>query len=462
MRARVAGIIDFPSQDCPPKVLERLRLDLSFPNPEHLARRRMRRYTGGTPEHIECLVETCDGRVEIPRGAVGLLRRRAANAGLDLSFDDQRRVLPPVELQADIELRPYQAEAVRNMVRGVQGTVVMPPGAGKTATGTAAIATLGQPTLVIVHTHDLVEQWRQSIDRFLSVETGLVSDGEYRLAPITVATVQTLVRMVPTELAELSARFGCIIVDEAHHAPASTFRVVLSALAARYRFGLTATPEREDGLSSLLDLTLGERLFEIGYPELVAAGYLEAPEVRPIYSSFDFDYGGPDDLHACMDALVNDPKRNALVSNLVAREAQAGHTVLVLSGRVAHCRTLARMIQDRGAQAEVLVGAVKKPQRKDILDRFRSGELPVVVASTLADEGLDVPRMDRVILAFPGRAKGRTAQRLGRLMRPHPEKRGAVLFDIIDPAVAPLLNQFRERNRLYRRLAAGIQRPEED
>ena len=84
----------------------------------------------------------------------------------------------------------------------------------------------------------------------------------------------------------------------------------------------------------------------------------------------------------------------------------------------------------------------------------------MVVASTLADEGLDVPRMDRVILAFPGRTKGRTAQRLGRLMRPHPDKRGAVLFDIVDAAVAPLLRQFRERNRLYKRLAVGIQRRE--
>ncbi len=461
MRARVAGTIDFSLKDCPPKVLERLRIDLSFPNPEHISRRRMGRYTGGTPERIECLEETGDGRVEIPCGAVGLLRRRAANAGLDLSFDDQRQVLSPIELHAKIDLRPYQAEAVRAMARGVQGTVVMPPGAGKTATGTAAIAKIGQPALIVVHTHDLVEQWRRSIDRFLGVEAGVISDGERCIAPTTVATVQTLVRMRRPELDELSTHFGCVIVDEAHHAPASTFRVVLSTLAARYRFGLTATPEREDGLSPLLDLTMGGRLFEIGYPELVAGGYLQAPEVRPVYSSFDFDYGGPEDLHACMDALVRDPQRNALVSDLAAHEAKGGHTVLVLSGRVAHCRLLARMIQERGVSAEVLVGAVKKTERKEILERFRGGELPVVVASTLADEGLDVPRMDRVILAFPSRAKGRTAQRLGRLMRPHPGKDGAVLFDVVDPAVAPLLRQFRERNRLYRHLAAGIHRPEE-
>jgi superfamily II DNA or RNA helicase len=163
-------------------------------------------------------------------------------------------------------------------------------------------------------------------------------------------------------------------------------------------------------------------------------------------------------MHACMDALVADEVRNDLIADLATREATDGHTVLVLSGRVAHCRRLAKMVRERGVDAEVLVGAVKKSKRKEILDRFRSGELPVVVASTLADEGLDVPRMDRVILAFPSRTKGRTAQRLGRLMRPHPDKSGAVLFDIVDASVAPLLRQFRERNRLYKRLAAGIQR----
>lgn len=458
MRARVGGTIEFKIGECPPKLLERLRIDLSFPNPEHISRRRMGRYTGGTSERIECLVETGDGQAVIPRGAVGLLRHRAAQVGVELTFEDERRVLSPIEVTAAIQLRPYQAKAVDAMARGIQGSVVMPPGAGKTATGTAAIARIGQPTLIIVHTHDLVEQWHRSIERFLGFEAGVISDGDKQLAPITVATVQTLVRMSRRELSDLSERFGCVIVDEAHHAPASTFRVVLSALAARYRFGLTATPEREDGLSPLLDLTLGGRLFEIGYPELVADGYLQAPEVRPIYTSFDFDYGGPDDMHACMDALVADGVRNDLIADLAAREATDGHTVLVLSGRVAHCRRLARMVRERGVDAEVLVGAVKKPKRKEILDRFRSGELPVVVASTLADEGLDVPRMDRVILAFPSRTKGRTAQRLGRLMRPHPDKSGAVLHDIVDASVAPLLRQFRERNRLYKRLAAGFQR----
>jgi superfamily II DNA or RNA helicase len=454
MRAVVAGTIAFLAADCHPKALERLRRSLSFPNPEYISRRRMGRQVAGVPERIECLVERRDGWVEIPRGAVGLLRMQLAEAGAAVDFQDQRVLHPAAGLKATVELRPYQAEAVERMLRGVQGVVVMPCGGGKTVAGTAAIGAIDQPTLVVVHTHDLLEQWRETIRRILGVEAGVVAEGACDPSAVTVATVQTLVRLPFDRLDALAARFGCVIVDEAHHAPASTFQAVLSRMPARYRYGLTATPQREDGLTSLLDLTLGERLFEVSYAELVAQGYLDSPEVRPVYSSFSFDYAGPDDHQACMSALVDNAERNDLVADLAAREARDGHSVLVLSGRVEHCRCLARLIGEHGVRAEVLVGAVKKPERRRILDELRGGQLLVVVASTLADEGLDVPRLDRIVLAFPGRTKGRTAQRIGRLMRPHPDKQGAVLFDIVDAAVPPLLRQYRERSRIYERLAA--------
>lgn len=454
MRAVVTGTIAFRTADCPPKALERLRRDLSFPNPEFVARRRMGRQVAGVRERIVCLAEHGDGWTEVPRGAVALLRRRLAEVGIAVEFDDRRVTHPATGLSASVELRSYQAAAVSRMQRGVQGTVVMPCGGGKTVAGTAAAAEIDQPTLVVVHTHDLLEQWRDTVRRLLGIEVGVVAEGRCEPGAITVATVQTLVRMRPEDLDALGAQFGCVIVDEAHHAPASTFRAVLARMPARYRFGLTATPRREDGLTPLLGFTLGERLFEIGYADLVAAGYLAAPEVRPVYSSFTFDYASADDHHACMEALIGDDERNELVADLAAAEANAGHTVLVLSGRVAHCRRLAGMIGRRGVAAEVLVGAVKKADRRRILDDFRAGRVAVVVASTLADEGLDVPRLDRIVLAFPGRTQGRTAQRIGRLMRPHPDKQGAVLFDVVDAAVPPLLRQFRARRRIYDRIAA--------
>ena len=154
----------------------------------------------------------------------------------------------------------------------------------------------------------------------------------------------------------------------------------------------------------------------------------------------------------CIKALVEDSDRNTLIVELATKAASDGHTVLVLSSRVQHCRLLAALINEQKIEAEVLVGATPKAGRQAIIDGFRAGRVSVVVASTLADEGLDVPRLDRIILAYPSRAKGRTAQRLGRLMRPHPEKKKSILYDVVDPSIGVLLGQYRRRQRLY----AGI------
>ena len=455
MRAAVAGTITFRAEDCPAKVLEQLVRDLSFPNPEYVSRLRLGRYLGAVPEKICCVLQR-SGLIELPRGAAGLLRRRIKASGDTVEFEDRRSTFEPAGFVADVQLRPYQQEALEWMRRGLQGYVVMPCGAGKTVTGVATIAAIDQPTLIVVHTSDLLEQWRQTVRQILSIDAGIVAEGKRTLGPVTVATVQTLVRMPADELRKLGTGFGCVVVDEAHHAPASTFQTVLAAMPARYRFGLTATPKREDGLAPLLRLTLGEQLFSVDYGELVAGGYLQVPEIRYVYTAFEFDYGGAKDHQRCMAALTSDGERNATIADLAAREANDRHTVLVLSGRVEHCRRLGRLIRERGVGAKVLVGATGKGERQKILTDFRDGTVPVVVASTLADEGLDVPRLDRIILAFPGRARSRTTQRLGRLMRLHPGKSAPVLFDVVDASVTPLMRQFRERRRAYKKLLGEV------
>jgi superfamily II DNA or RNA helicase len=150
-----------------------------------------------------------------------------------------------------------------------------------------------------------------------------------------------------------------------------------------------------------------------------------------------------------LDTLVRDGERNALIADLVVAEAAAGKLCLVLSGRVDHCEALCTLIRARGVQAELLTGSVKKERRTELLNAARGGKVPVLVATTLADEGLDLPALSRVFLTYPGRARGRTLQRLGRLMRTHPDKNDAVLFDFVDRKVPVLRRHHVERRRLY-------------
>lgn len=449
MPARVDSAITLRASEVPSKVVERLRRALSFPNPAYLDRLRLGLYAGGEPETI-CLVDEQSDELRLPRGAIHALRRAGAQEGLIIACDDAR-VLPVETLPEipELPLRDYQAAAVEKLVKITQGTVVIPCGGGKTRVGMGAIARLRTPTLVLVHTLDLAEQWLGELKDKLGLDAGLVGDGEQRVAPVTVAVVQALVRWDAEGLDAFLGGFGLVILDEAHHVAVSTFYSVVDRCPARYRLGLTATPEREDGLTALLDLYLGTPLSVVTHEELVEAGVLTVPEIRSVETEFSYPYTCAEDYSPLLAAVAVDQRRNQLIVDAVVAEAQAGNVCLVLSGRVEHCRRLADGITAAGVSAAVLTGEVKRARRKELLDQARAGELSVLVATSLADEGLDLPRLSRVFLAFPSRARGRTIQRLGRLMRPHPGKVDAVLFDFVDRKVPILRRHHLERRRLY-------------
>ncbi len=447
VQAVVDGMIRFNPREMHPRVVEHLLRDLSFPNPEYISRVRYGRWVGATPEEIS-LLEEQDGLATVPRGAVALVREALRAAGQELAFVDRRTVCPEVHYDFRFELRSYQERAVMALVNRAQGCAIVPCGGGKTVIGAAAIARTGQPALILVHTHDLVEQWSTTVTDALGLDAGIVAGGRFELRQITVATVQSLITLDDSARADLGARFGTVILDEAHHAPANVFREVLSWLPGKYRFGLTATPERSDGLTPMLHLCIGPELFRIDHQQLVGAGHLVVPRVVPVSTGATTDA----ETHAAIVGdLASDPDRNRLIVELVAREARAGCSVLVLSGRVDHCQRLAKLITAAGTEAVALTSKVAKHKRTGILDRFRDGSLKVVCATSLADEGLDISRLERLVLATPARAEGRTIQRLGRLMRPHPGKRTPVLYDLVDDI--PLARrQFAARKRAYRKV----------
>jgi superfamily II DNA or RNA helicase len=407
-----------------------------------------------------CFVEDDEHEVRLPRGAIHTLRRLASIEALSVECDD-RRVLPVEQLPhlPSPPLRDYQHAAVTKLVNVAQGTAVIPCGGGKTRVGIGALARLRTPTLILVHTLDLAEQWRGELLALLGIEAGIIGDGEVSPAPVTVGVIQALTRWPVAQLDAFLARFGLVILDEAHHVAASTFRDVVGRCPARYRLGLTATPDREDGLTPLLELYLGEPLAVLSHQELVAAGVLTLPEIRSVETEFTYPYGGAEDYAPMLAALAADDARNTVIVEAIAGEARGGHTCLVLSGRVDHCEGLVRRLRRADVSAALLTGRVPKDRRKELLDDARAGRLGVLVATSLADEGLDLPRLSRVFLVYPGRARGRTMQRLGRLMRPHPEKGTAVLFDFVDRRVPILRRHHVERRRLYREVLGAAAAP---
>ena len=288
MLARVDAAIRIDRASMPDRLLERLRRTLSFPNPAYLDRLRLGLRPGGEPEEL-CFLDDAGDEVRLPRGAIHDLRRLALMDSVEIRCED-RRVLPPARLPAlpAVGLRDYQERAVAALDRATQGTVVLPCGGGKTRVGVGAVARLRTPALVLVHTLDLAEQWRAELRAVLGLEAGLVGGGVDTPAEVTVGVIQTLVRWTPARLDAFLGGFGLLVLDEAHHVAASTFHAIVGRCPARYRLGLTATPQREDGLTALLELFLGRPLVVVSHEELVAAGVLALPEIDLVETGFSF------------------------------------------------------------------------------------------------------------------------------------------------------------------------------
>lgn len=375
-------------------------------------------------------------------------------APVDVANAEDRTVCPPAPgvSATSIELRPLQRAACRAWWdAGQTGQIVAPCGAGKTIMGLALVASCPTPALVLVHTLDLLRQWVDRARELLpGVEVSTIGGGKVgRPARLTVATLQTLGRWTWREREEFGARFGLVIADECHHTPALGICECLAALPGRYRLGLTATPTRHDGLTDLITWSCGPIRYQLSQADMEATGATLAPTIRWVATG----YAAIDTAHSArrMTALVEDGDRNAIMVALARGVVRSGRSVLVLSERVEHCRTLAEAIARDGTTCESLVGEVTAARRADLLGRLRSGALQAVTATTIADEGLDVPSLDAVILATPTGNVQRVQQRVGRALRSSPGKEQPEVIDLVDDW-GPWGGYAWRRYHLYRRL----------
>jgi len=329
--------------------------------------------------------------------------------------------------------------------------LIAPCGGGKTVTGIGILTTLKQPTLILVHTNDLLTQWRSELasKAQLPFSPGQWGGGNKDLQSVTVATIQTLIRANPQELRELLSKFGCVILDEAHHCPADTFMGVMNMSPSKYRFGLTATPERKDGLEELMYRVIGPVRAEITDSDLVAEGRSQLCDVVDINTSFYTRFGA-DEWTKLLAELVKDGDRNRLIVSKVVEDWQDGQFPLVLSDRVGHCRQLQQMLKQHGMNAQLLVGDVNRKQRESIVNHAKDGLVDAIIATKVADEGLDIPNLSSIHLVSPTANKAKTQQRIGRIRRPMPNKR-SIVFDYIDVRVPSLARMAKQRRSMYKR-----------
>jgi superfamily II DNA or RNA helicase len=365
--------------------------------------------------------------------------------------------------QLALHPRPYQREALRNwLTNGGRGVVVLPTGAGKTIVAFMALEQLPVRTLVVVPTIDLLHQWRAGLVEQAGVpadQIGVVGGGERSAAPITVMTYDSAA-MPRRSLSD----FGLLIVDEVHHLPAPTYRVIASKAVAPWRLGLSATPERTDGAHLDLAALMGAEVYRRLPAELARDGHIAnyrerrvfvdlSPEERYRYDALMAEYKwylatrrsqlmGGNFFEQLIRRSGHDPAaRRALQAHHQARMIALGaeakidrveqlldkhrdEKVLVFSEYNAMVRAVSQRLV-----LPAITYRTDPGERRLILERFRAGRYSKLVTGRVLNEGVDVPDANVAIVVSGSAATREYIQRLGRVLRPKP--RGAVLYEII-------------------------------
>ncbi len=422
--------------------------ELTIVNPKYQAARRYSRWIGKQLKPRLYFFRKSGPRLFFPRGfanqAVQLCQQLT---GVVPELVDERRRLDEIDLGFQGALRSYQQEAVAAALRHSFGVLEAGTGSGKTVMALKMLAERQQPTLIIVHTKELLHQWRERIGEFLGIVAGQAGDGRFDIRPVTVAIVNTARK----HLDSLPPQFGQLIVDECHRVPASLFTDVVSGFDCYYMLGLSATAfRREDGMTQLIYTCMGDRLYTVDSKVLAASGAVVRPEF--VQKETGFTYGFRGDYAKLLKALTADDARNSLVAADIADIVHAGHagTVLVVSDRVAHCEVLGRKLEGQGVSSVVLTGRVPAEQRAGIVEDVRAGRVRVLIATLqLIGEGFDCPGLSTLVLATPIKFEGRLLQVVGRIMRPADGKKARVV-DYIDGHI-PILS----RSAAARRLVLG-------
>ena len=328
----------------------------SIRNPEFDARQRARRSTWDTPRFLYSYDETADGDLVLPRGLHPLLTELVESADSTLHVDDKRILGQPHKFTCSTPLRTVQTTALHRILEQDTGVLIAPPGTGKTVIACAAIESRATATLVLVDRKALADQWRDRISSHLSFACGQIGGGRSKTTGILdIALLPTLARRDNVE--DITANYGFVIVDECHHVAASAFFGVLSRIAARYWLGLTATPERRDGLEDLIYHQLGSHHVAIEPPstgQLPVDGFdLLTPHPVLHLHPTEFQYRGdadptaPGGMAEIYRALVADRTRLDQIVDDVLTAAEAGANILILTTWVEHLNAITDQLRDR-------------------------------------------------------------------------------------------------------------------
>lgn len=432
--------------------------NLRISNPDYAKKARMHFWLGDTPKTISLFEQDGDTLI-LP---FGLLRNLPDCIKNEAVFESDFAVSQGVDYGGvDVPLYDYQKAAVDALVAQKYGILQSPAGSGKTQMGIALVKRFGKKALWLTHTADLLRQSKARAELYMDKRTiGTVTEGKVNIGSgITFATVQTMCKL---DLPHYKNMWDTIIVDECHRCSGTPtaltqFYKVLNNLSARHKIGLSATVHRADGMIAATYALLGQVVYTV--PDEAVGDKIMKVGIYPVGTGVEIsreclNSDGTLNYAKLITYLTENEERNDIIVDSIRR--CEGNSCLILSDRLDHLENMMFRLPKHMRNDAVMVSGkmttkVGKAQREQAIEDMRTGKKKYLFATySLAKEGLDIPRLERLFLTTPQKDYAVVTQSIGRIARTFGDKADPIAYDFVDN-IGYLVKSYKKRCTTYRK-----------
>jgi len=414
------------------RLVKKVKKECKLKNPKYAIIYNMGYPVDNIPYYLHCYAIS-NNILKIHRGYLTELSE------FKLKFEDNMVDIPVEGIDIKFNPRKYQNDCIKTIIDSneFQGYILAPCGSGKTFIAMQLMSELKQKTVILVHTTMLMEQWKRDILNNTTIkehELGLFYGKRKKIgSKVTIAMVQSLNKVIT----KLSDKWGLVILDEMHKVPAVTFAKTVNNLKAKYRYGLTATLRRKDGLHILIPKIFGNMLYKVDEKDLTEKKIKNICVIRPtkfellsasekalkrnnklkaiikyakqkgdteLERRMSAQLNRKFDYTTYMEEIVNDKQRNQLIISDVMKEVDNGHKCVIFCERVAHCIKLDNTFKKKGYKSMLIIGGVAESIGvKDIYkyaDKLMNDdELDIIIGTPQCiNESMSITILDRAFI----------------------------------------------------------------